>query len=200
MLRLTSAHGLDATTNGERAVYGMIHKAARDLAVSRIGAAEWERLACEAGLSDGDFIGVEYYPDAQTLRLVERIAQRLGGSLSETLHAFGRHWIDFAGASAFARMLQMTGDDLETFITNLDRMHASIKSSMPRASLPCFDVVASDAGAIHVRYRSERAGLAPFVAGVLSGVAQRLGERVGVSWVEEDGGALFVLTRVAPGA
>jgi hypothetical protein len=178
-------------------MYGMIHQAARDLAVSRLGEAAWERLLEEGGLTGRHFIGVEYYPDAETMRLVGLIADRLGCSMAETFYHFGRYWIDFAGASAYGRVLDMAGGDLETFISNLDRMHASIKSNMPKASLPGFEVVESSPAAIHVLYRSERVGLAPFVQGILAAVAERFGEPVRVSYDERPGGALFVLARAA---
>jgi hypothetical protein len=173
----------------------MIHQAARDLAVARLGETEWERLVEAGGLGGRDFIGFEYYSDAETMRLVDLISARLGCPTSETFYHFGRYWIDFAGASAYGRVLTMAGGDLETFISNLDRMHASIKSNMPRASLPGFEVVESSPEAIHVLYRSERQGLAPFVQGILSAVAERFGEQVRVDYDERPGGALFVLAR-----
>lgn len=181
-------------------MYGMIHQAARDLAVARLGEAEWERLLAREGLSGRHFIGVEYYSDAETMRLVSLISERLGCDMAETFYHFGRYWIDFAGASAYGRVLQMAGGDLETFISNLDRMHASIKSNMPRAALPSFEVVESGPAAIEVLYRSERQRLEPFVHGILSAVAERFGEAVRVSYVERDGGVLFTLARLPAAA
>lgn len=176
-------------------MYGMIHQAARDLAVAQLGEAEWEKLVEVGGLNGRHFIGFEYYSDAETMRLVTLISERLGRTMAETFYLFGRTWIDFAGASAYGRVLSMAGGDLDTFISNLDRMHASIKSNMPKASLPGFEVVESTPEAIHVLYRSEREGLAPFVQGILSAVAERFGENVTVRFVEQPGGALFVLAR-----
>ncbi len=181
-------------------MYGMIHQAARDLAVARLGEAERERLLAREGFSGRHFIGVEYYSDAETMRLVGVISDRLGGGLAETFYNFGRYWIDFAGASAYGRVLKMAGGDLETFISNLDRMHASIKSNMPRAALPGFEVVESGPAAIEVLYRSERKGLEPFVQGILSAVAERFGETVRVSYADRDGGVLFTLARLREAA
>jgi hypothetical protein len=79
---------------------------------------------------------------------------------------------------------------------NLDRMHASIKSNMPKAALPGFEVVESSSESIRVLYRSERRGLAPFVKGILSSVAERFGERVEITFVEQGDGVLFDLARV----
>lgn len=176
-------------------MYGMIHQAARDLAVARLGEAEWERLLAREGLSGRHFIGVEYYSDAETMRLVGVISDSLGCDMAETFYHLGRYWIDFTSASAYGRVLKMAGGDLETFISNLDRMHASIKSNMPRAALPSFELVGSGPDAIEVLYRSERQGLAPFVHGILSAVAERFGEPVRVSYAELDGGVLFTLAR-----
>lgn len=176
-------------------MYGMIHQAARDFAVARLGQEEWDRLLAAQGLTGLHFIGVEYYSDEETMRLVSLIAARMGLGMAETFRQLGGAWVDFAGASTYGRLLRMAGDDLETFLSNLDRMHASIKSNMPKAALPGFEVVASTGEAICVHYRSQRRGLEPFVQGILVSVAQRFGETREVSFVETEGGAIFTLAR-----
>lgn len=176
-------------------MYGMIHQAARDFALSKLGREEWELLMEAGGISGRHFIGVEYYSDDETMGIVSLIAGRLGLGMSETFRQLGGAWVEFAGASAYGRVLQMAGDDLETFLANLDRMHASIKSNMPQAALPGFEVVSSGGDAIQVLYRSERQGLAPFVQGILASVAVRFGERIDVTYAERPGGALFTLQR-----
>ncbi len=177
-------------------MYGMIHQAARDFAVARLGIDEWEALAGEEGMDSRQFIGVAYYPDDETMRLVSLIAGRLGTGLDATLEALGRHWIDFAAASAYGRALKLAGSDLETFLGNLDRMHASIKSNMPLAALPGFELMDGAPGALRVRYRSERPGLAPFAKGILEAVAERLGEPVAVAFDPREDGGLFTLARL----
>jgi hypothetical protein len=176
-------------------MYGMIHQAARDFAVARLGQREWDALLERGGLSERHFIGMEYYPDEETLSLVRLISERLGCGMTETLDALGRCWIAFAGASAYGRALGLAGEELEVFLANLDRMHASIKSSMPRAKMPGFEVVASTPDEIRVLYTSERRGLEPFVRGILAGLAERFGERVRVSHHPAEEGVVFVLAR-----
>lgn len=170
------------------------------MAVAQLGEAAWETLAAGNALSSKHFIGVEYYSDAETLRIVSLISERLGFSMEQTLYEFGRHWVSFAGESAYGRMLQMAGNDLESFIDNLDRMHASIKSNMPRASLPSFQVLESDSRTIAVLYVSERDGLAPFVQGILSSVAERFGESVTIDYELRNNGVVFEITRTVDGA
>ena len=170
------------------------------MAVAELGETEWEALAARNALSSQHFIGVDYYSDAETLSLVSLIAKRLDLPMERTLYEFGRHWVAFAEASAYGRVLQMAGSDLESFIENLDRMHASIKSNMPLASLPSFRVLDSDPRAIQVLYVSERDGLAPFVQGILSAVAERFGESVMIDYEFQEGGVVFEITRIADGA
>jgi hypothetical protein len=177
-------------------MYGMIHQAAREMAVALIGRAEWDVFAEREGLGDHQFIGMAYYPDADTQRLVQVISDRLGLSTDEALFAFGRFWVEFAGNSSYARMLTLAGNDLEGFLDNLDRMHASIKSNMPRASMPSFQLVSRGPDALRILYRSERPGLARFVHGILTAVAERFGEHVRIDWAPSDDGVLFELTRV----
>ena len=66
--------------------------------------------------------------------------------------------------------MAMAGDDLVTFLGNLDRMHASVKASMPGAVLPTFYLMTSDVSHLTVSYRSPRSGLEPFVRGLLEGL------------------------------
>ncbi len=191
--RPVSASG---TTRNGLPVYGMIHQAARELAVSHIGEAEWERFCKAHGIVGAQFIGFEYYDDAVTLHLIDLVAGRLGLERDVALVEFGRTWIRFASKSAFGRVLSLAGSDLETFLANLDRMHASIKSNMPRAEMPSFQLLEARPDAIRLLYRSSRSGLAPFVAGILCEIALRFGEEVSVTHAPNDLGVEFTLSRV----
>lgn len=181
-------------------MHGMIHQAARAMALNRLGEPEWEALTCAAGLSGRNFIGVDYYSDADTFALVKVIARRLDLSLDQAFFEFGRHWIDFVAVSAFGRALRMAGDDLQSFLGNLDRMHASIKSNIPGASIPSFQLIAANPTVIELCYRSERDGLAPFVHGILCAVARRFGEKVEIAYAPSTDGVLFTIRRIATDA
>jgi hypothetical protein len=178
----------------------MIHQAARTMAIAHLGEDGWAAFLKQNALGDEHFIGVEYYEDAETMRLVELIAARLELPADDALREFGHHWIAFAGSSAYGRILSMAGDDLAGFLDNLDRMHASIKSTMPLARMPSFQVLENGGDAMKVLYRSERSGLAAFVEGILSAVARSLGEEVTISRPEpdrDDGTVAFLIERSA---
>ncbi len=179
-------------------MYGMIHQALRDMAVREIGAAEWEGLLRRDGRDGQLFIGMEYYSDDVTMGLVHLVAERVDMPIDDFLRAFGRTWIDFAGASAYGRILDMAGSDFESFLESLDRMHSSIRSNMPRAEMPSFEVVAADDTSIEVLYRSNRSGLAPFVQGILAAAAERFGERVAIAYQPERDAVRFSITRGGP--
>ena len=173
----------------------MIHQAAREMAVEHMGEDGWARFAAANGLTDQHFIGPEYYQDSETMELVAAIASHLKLEIADALHTFGHHWIAFAGKSAYGRVLDMAGADLESFLDNLDRMHASIKSNMPHADMPSFQVMDSDDEGITLIYRSQRRGLEPFVAGILEAVGERFGERVNIAYEPHADGVEFRLSR-----
>lgn len=181
-------------------MYGMIHQALRDMAVRQMGDGEWNDLLRSNGLTQPLFIGMEYYSDDTTMDMIHLLADRLDRPLEDVLHEFGRVWIDFAGASEYGRILSMAGDDFISFLESLDRMHASIRSNMPRAEMPSFEVLETDETTTQLRYRSTRTGLEPFVQGILLAVAERFGECVAVEYTPEDGGTLFTIIRIAPHA
>ena len=178
-------------------MYGMIHQALRDMAIRQIGEPEWAALVQGTGHSQPLFIGMEYYSDETTMALIDLLAARLEMPLDALLREFGRGWVSFAGASEYGRILRMAGSDLVTFLESLDRMHASIRSNMPKAEMPSFELVEVRGPTLVLRYRSRRVGLEPFVQGILMAVTQRFGETASVSYSREDGGALFVIRRDA---
>lgn len=176
-------------------MYGMIHQALRDMALQHMDEADWQAMLQQGGLAKPMFIGMEYYPDTTTMSLIHLIAARLDLPLDEVLEQFGQVWIDFAGASAYGRILQMAGDDFVSFLENLDRMHASIRSNMPLAEMPSFELISVASNELNVKYRSRREGLAPFVQGILVAVAARFNETVRISYTPETGGAMFLIKR-----
>ncbi|MEQ8934214.1 MAG: heme NO-binding domain-containing protein [Amphiplicatus sp.] len=173
----------------------MIHKAARDMAVGRYGEDGWRQILAESGLSGEHFISARQYPDEITTRLLAAIGARAGLAPEALLEAFGRHWIKYAGSSAYSSILDRTGGDLVTFLGNLDRMHASIKTVIDRAQLPSFNVEKADAREIEIAYRSVREGLEPFVIGLLKGLLERFGEAGEIDWRREDGTSYFRIAR-----
>lgn len=156
-------------------MYGMIHRAARQMVTDQLGADIWHQIETTAGVSEDHFISGATYEDRITLSIIEAAAVVTGAATVDVLRDFGQYWIRYAGESAFASVMEMAGDDFPAFISNLNRMHGAIQSSMPYAILPEFALVRSDETGLSVQYISDRAGLEPFVAGLLEGLLNRFG-------------------------
>ncbi len=151
-------------------MYGMIHRAARDMVRSAGGDELWDRILLQSGLKDDEFVSALAYPDETTFRLIGAVAAEMNLSLEEALGQFGRYWITFAHASSYSPLMKMAGDDLFGFCENLDRMHASIKISLPDVDVPSFRVIETGDASIRIGYLSSRAGLEPFVIGLFEGL------------------------------
>ncbi len=181
-------------------MYGMIHRAARELALQTLTMEEWEALLAQRGLGEDHFISANPYDDEVTARLLDAIGARLGLPHDALLEALGRHWIRHAAASPFGTVLSMAGDDLETFLENLDRMHASVTSSMPAASMPSFELLQCERQAISLLYQSERSGLGMFVRGILAALLERFGETGRIEMQPTCSGVIFRISERRPQA
>ena len=121
----------------------------------------------------------------QANQLIARgMSERLGQSVEACLGRFGRYWVRFAERGSYGHILDFTGSDLVSFIQNLDRMHQAVLSAMPAAQVPSFSVVRHEDGKLRVKHNSERAGLEPFVVGLLQGLLDRFGLEGEVEQVE----------------
>lgn len=157
-------------------MYGMIHRAARTMCIEVLGAPAWAELAASAGFDEGDFLSAHVYDDARTFALVSAIADKAGLTVAQALEAFGRFWITYADQSAYGQVMRMNGDTLAEFLSNLDRMHATIQRVLPETRMPSFHLESSSATYVNVLYQSDRAGLEPFVRGLLQGLMIRFGD------------------------
>ena len=158
-------------------MYGMIHRAMRNMVHDELGEDAW--LALEQTLKIGpmDLLTGKVYDDALTLRIISEAAAQLNLSVDQCLVAFGQYWIRYANEGSLASVMNFTGQDLASFITNLDRLHLAVGAAMPGARLPAFATLQSEPGHLLVEYRSERAGFEPFVMGLLQGLMNRFHTR-----------------------
>jgi len=175
-------------------MYGMVHRAARELAIQRHGEGKWNSIAERAGVSEREFISAEVFSDAVTISIVSAVADADGSPIDQTLLELGRHWIDFAGRSAYSNVMGMAGDTLPEFCRNLDRMHTSIQATMPDAVMPSFEVETMNDTGITLIYRSQRTGLETFVQGLLEGLMARFKVDGVVSRVDDAHPVRFRLT------
>ena len=162
-----------SVTIGGNPLYGMVHNGIRAMAVERLGEKEWLRIEREARIGPSEFIGLTVYDDAMTFRIVQIAARALDLPLDACLRQFGRHWIIFAQNGSFGAIMDFTGNNLISFISNLDRMHRAVAATMPGSSLPSFTIHHQCATSLSILYRSDRIGLEQFVIGLLEGLLEK---------------------------
>lgn len=180
-------------------MYGMVHRAIRQMMLDQLGAAAWAEVERETASGPADMISLCVYDDARTMALLTASARHLGLDMHDALRIFGRYWIRFAEQGAFGSIMDFTGRDLISFITNLDRMHQAVQLAMPDAQVPSFTLLDAVDGRLRVRYRSERVGLEPFVVGLFEGVLERMGEIGVVEHVPSTGSAAEFAITLAQG-
>ena len=176
-------------------MYGMIHKAAREFTIQNHGEERWRAILAKTPLSSEHFISGQHYADDDTFALLGAVSEDLGVDIDQLLSDFGRYWIKFTAESDYAAALRMCGDDLVTFLRNLDDLHRGVMTTMPEAVLPSFSVEHSDSSRIDLLYQSDRAGLASFVTGLLQGLMDKFSETGSVTYATEPDGLMFHIAR-----
>lgn len=154
-------------------MYGMVHRAVRQMVVEREGSKAWHEIELAAGVSATEMVGLVVYDDAVTLRILGAASERLGTTTSQVLEDFGRYWLNFIDNKAYRSIMDYAGKDLVSLLTNLDRLHAAVLAAMPKARVPSFTVLESDDQGVLVRYQSQRRGLEPMVTGLLLGLLDK---------------------------
>lgn len=91
--------------------------------------------------------------------------------------------IDFAPQS-YDSLLLSAGDDLLTFLENLDLLHDRISTTFVGFVPPSFGVQRLENGKAILNYTSARKGLVPFVQGLLKGMQKRFDVELIIEEVE----------------
>lgn len=156
-------------------MYGMIHRGIRSMVQDKLGEDAWLALEKKIGIGPTELLTGMVYDDTLTLEIVSEAAARLNLTTDECLFEFGRYWIDYASRGSLSSAMELTGYDLVSFISNLDRLHLSVGMAMPGSRLPNFNVVLTEPGFLKVEYHSQRTGLEDFVSGLFYGLIERFG-------------------------
>lgn len=174
-------------------MYGMVHTAARSMVLETMGEAAWQNILEQADLDGEYFISGQNYSDEVTFALIGAVTKVSRIETAALLKIFGQYWIGYTAKSPYGTMFRVGGDRLDTFLMNLNRMHASVHSTMPASRMPSFELLRKENGRIDVLYTSDRNGLLPFVEGLLSGLMDYFGETGHVTHALADEGDVFSL-------
>ncbi len=176
-------------------MYGLVHQAARDMAIETLGDDVWSAILRRSGLNDMHFIGADRYGDEITQTLIHAISETACIDPESLLRDFGRHWIRFVGKGAYGSIMSQFGDSFEEFVNNLDTLHSRIQTSMPGAAMPSFELIDRAPGHLRVVYRSHRQGFEAFVEGLLHGLLERFGDTGDIHHRATDDGVVFEISR-----
>jgi hypothetical protein len=168
-------------------MYGLVNRAIQQLVTERHGVETWDRIKAKAGVDEEIFIGSEGYPDELTYRLVAAASEVLGITPAQVLFAFGEHWVLRTAREEYADLLQAHGDTLKDFLLNLPNFHARVILILPKLKPPRFRVSDVSERSLVLHYMTHRPGLAPFVEGLLSGLAQMYNTPVSVTQIARVG-------------
>lgn len=177
-------------------MYGIIHNGAKDAVLALKGPDGWDRVAKRSGFNDQHLISAAHYDDDLTETLIMAISEELGMDREDALRAFGQHWITYITEVGYKDIIEMAGDSLELVLTYVDRMHSGLKSSLPHAKMPNFELLPSKGDTLMLSYRSHRVGYAPFVEGALHGLINYFNESRTVHVSSSGKKTLFRLERV----
>lgn len=150
---------------------GMIHRAVRQMLLDQAGPSAWMAVQASARIGEAEMIIAEVYDDALTHRLLTAVGEYLKLTPDQSWAAFGRYWVHYPLGSIMA----FTGDDIVSFVSNLELLHRNVQFVMPAARLPKFTLARNEPGILIVRYHSNRTGLEPFVTGLFEGLLDRFG-------------------------
>lgn len=164
-------------------MYGLIHRAVRDMVITGFGDERWNRILHDANATEEHFMSMQAYDDSVVLALVGSACKELNMEPAVVLEAFGRHWIADTAKKTYSNMLKSYGDNLWEFLENLNFMHDRISTSFPAFRAPMFELERLSDTEGRLVYISTRQGLTPFVIGLLRGLAIEFG--VGLDIVVE---------------
>lgn len=165
-------------------MYGLIHTALRDMVLEDLGESVWIEIAEVSNVPSDSFLTMRSYDDEVTMALVSAASSVLNLPMADALEAFGLYWITKFAPKEYGQLLDHTGDDPIHFLENLDDLHDRISTAFTDFKPPSFRVAISSEDAAVIKYVSNRAGLTPFVLGILKGLGQRFDTSIKITAVE----------------
>ena len=166
-------------------MYGLIHRAIRDCVKSEYSDDAWDRIAEAAALDESMFVSMQAYPDELTLSMRGTACKELDAELSQLLYQFGRYWVLHTARKEYGPLFSFSGDNMRSFLSNLNAMHEHLAVSFANLRQPSFEVEDMSAEVIHLHYESPRDGLTDFVVGLISGLSEHFDEPVQCDIIEK---------------
>lgn len=163
-------------------MYGLVNQAVRDLVITKFGEEKWDAICEEAQSPVKEFVNMQYYPDALTYALVGAASNQLELPPNAILAEFGKFWILYTAKTGYGPIMDLFGVDYKSCLAGLNNLHARMGMSMPELTPPRFNFTEVTPKLYQIEYQSKRAGLEPFVQGLLEGLAQKFNTSVRIEF------------------
>ncbi|MGB1698961.1 MAG: heme NO-binding domain-containing protein [Nannocystaceae bacterium] len=163
-------------------MYGLVNRAIKGCVVAQFGEPTWQKIENQSQTDASHYVTMNSYPDELTFRIIGVACEVLQVDTKTLLQTFGRHWVMHTATREYHHLMEFSGADLRTFLTNLDQMHEQVAVTFQNLRQPSFALEERD-GETFLHYRSERVGLTDFVIGLLDGLAEHFNEPLKVSLV-----------------
>ena len=156
-------------------MYGLINDSIRAPGARGGRRGRLERIVEDAGAGSHTFAAMAYYDDELTYDLVGAASRELRSPPDVLLRKFGRYWSMVIAPESYGEYLAAAGARPVGGARGARRDALPAAGAVP-ASAPAVDRRRAAHGEhlITVNYRSEREGLAPFMVGLLEGLAEHL--------------------------
>jgi guanylate cyclase soluble subunit beta len=152
-------------------MYGLINRSLKNMIQEKFGDYQWGEILQASGVPEDSFLTSRPYDDSLTYDLVGAASEVLDASPETCLEMFGEYWVLSVAAKDYAALMDVTGTDMVTFISNLNSLHDRITSSFLDYVPPEFRLESLGDDSYRMDYISSRLGLSHFVLGLLRGLA-----------------------------
>ncbi|XP_069142346.1 guanylate cyclase soluble subunit beta-2-like [Argopecten irradians] len=156
-------------------MYGQIHVCVRELVLEKFSQEAWDKIIEKSGFDERvDFMVFHKYLDEKTFVLIGAVCEVSGLALPAVLEVFGEYFLTYCLRHGYDKMLRTLGSDFESFIQNLDSLHALLAMSYKQIAAPSFRCETDENGQLWLHYYTIRPGLYPIVIGLVRAVARDL--------------------------
>ena len=158
-------------------MYGLINNSLKDMIRERFGEEQWQAVLVASGVPEDSFLTMRSYDDSVTYSLAGAASEILGAPVEACMEMFGEYWVLETATKSYGMLLDAAGQDMVSFLGNMNALHDRITSTFLDYVPPQFFVEAH--GEHHlIHYVSKREGLVSFVVGLLKGLAARFDSEV----------------------
>ena len=121
-------------------MYGWVNASVESLVVTTYGESVWIDILKRANVEVGESGWGKYdsYPDSITYDIIGSATVVLGMEAAKILEVFGAYFFQFAKQEGYANLLRCLGNDLQSWLSNVNTLHMHLHRAFPEMVAPQF--------------------------------------------------------------